>query len=869
MSSSDSSLIAGHERHILAQLIADDEMHETGLDGHVGPYHLVECLGEGGFGFVWRAEQTEPVHREVALKVLKRGMDTAQVLARFSLEQQALASMEHPHIAALLDAGATHDGRPFFAMELVRGPAVTKYCQDKVLPWRERVALFRDICGGVQHAHQKGMIHRDLKPSNILVAEVDGRPVPKIIDFGIAKAMTGLATHQTLITRAGYVMGTPLYMSPEQLGGGKDVDIRSDVYSLGVLFYEMLSGTLPFQGHVQETTTVTEMLRVVSERSPVRPSARITEARRLGSGPETAGWKARVQTAGVPLDLDWIILKTLENDRARRYDSVGALIADLDRFLNNDAVLARPPSFPYIASRWIRRNRVAFAAASVSLGAILVGAAMALWQAHEARVAQRTAEQESRRAIQAVGFLTAMLDRVAAEIANGRNPEALKLALENSRETIEAMGHDPALQAELFRRVSWLYEAMGERKLALPLLKAHLDVMTRLKGADTPEIWQKELIYITKVIDHGARNTGPALLDDLLRRMDAQKEASSPLGFLVKRQVVRCWTKLDQPRRAAEEARLVLKELNGHTLPPSTEVGVKAACLDALREARAYDEAGRLAQEALEICRREPTLRHQIGWIEEKWMEVMRDSGEGGQVVRFLTDRIRALEADSKTETKVLIESLLALAEAESQQKSLDAAIRHATKAGEIAARRAPTTDELKATGGLQTMRDLQARSLCELAGYESLAGRHQDAMVHARESFRIADEQGHLARVADALLVLAEAQERAGDLEGAFNTYKLRGERTGERGANYLRWHEDLESMCKIRLEQRRAGEALQLAAELWRKEMSGQEASRDTRHLARVARLALRCHAEALAGDPSTPPPAELGAWKAAAGR
>lgn len=866
MPSSDSSLIAGHERHILAQLIADDEMHETGLDGHVGPYHLVECLGEGGFGFVWRAEQTEPVRREVALKVLKRGMDTAQVLARFSLEQQALASMEHPHIAALLDAGATHDGRPFFAMELVRGPAVTRYCQEKALPWPERVALFRDICGGVQHAHQKGMIHRDLKPSNILVAEVDGRPVPKIIDFGIAKAMTGLATHQTLITRAGYVMGTPLYMSPEQLGGGKDVDIRSDVYSLGVLFYEMLSGTLPFQGHVQETTTVTEMLRIVSERSPVRPSARMTEAVQGKAGPDACGRQARVKAAGVPVDLDWIILKALENDRERRYDSVGALMADLDRFLNNEAVLARPPSFQYLAGRWIRRHRVAFAAASVSLGAILAGTAMALWQAHEARVAQRLAEQESRRAIQAVSFLTAMLDRVAAEIANGRNPEALKLALENSRETIEAMDHDPALQAELFRRVSWLYEAMGERKLALPLLKAHLDAMTRLKGAENPQVWEIELTYITKVIDHGTRNTGPVLLDDLLRKMDAQNARYSPLGFMVKRQVVRCWTKLDQPRRAAEEARLVLKELAGHAVPPSTELGVKAACLDALREARAHDEASRLAKETLEICKREPDLHERIGWIEGKWMEIMRDSGEGDQVVRFLTERAQALAADSKADTKAWIEALLALAEAESQQKSLDAAIRHAAQAGEIAGKRAPTPDELNASGGLQTMRDLQARSLCELAGYESHAGHHQEAILHARESFRIADEQGHLARVADALQVLAEAQERAGDHEGAFNTYKLRGERTGQRGANYLRWHEDLESMCEIRLRQGRAGEALQLAIELWQKEVSGQEASQDPQHLARLARLALRCHTEWLAGKPSAPPPAELAAWKAA---
>ena len=306
-----SKLIAGHERHILAQMLADDEMQEVGLDGRIGPYRLAECLGEGGFGFVWRAEQAEPVRREVALKVLKRGMDTAQVLARFSLEQQALASMEHPHIAALLDAGATPDGRPFFAMELVRGPSITAYCREKNLPWQQQVALFKAVCGGVLHAHQKGMIHRDLKPSNILVAEVDGKPVPKIIDFGIAKAMTEGLVQEAFFTRAGHVMGTPLYMSPEQLSGSRDVDVRSDVYALGVLFYQMLTGSLPYQSLVRENTTHAEMLRIVSAKRPVRPSVQITETVKMAAMREK-GMQPLLSMSGIPADLDWIILKALE-----------------------------------------------------------------------------------------------------------------------------------------------------------------------------------------------------------------------------------------------------------------------------------------------------------------------------------------------------------------------------------------------------------------------------------------------------------------------------------------------------------------------------------------------------------------------------
>jgi serine/threonine protein kinase/tetratricopeptide (TPR) repeat protein len=860
-----SNLIAGHERHILAQLIADDEMQEAGLDGIIGPYRLAECLGEGGFGFVWRAEQTEPVRREVALKVLKRGMDTAQVLARFSLEQQALASMEHPHIAALLDAGATRDGRPFFVMELVRGPPLTSYCREKNLPWQQRVALFKDVCGGVLHAHQKGMIHRDLKPSNILVAEVDGKPVPKIIDFGIAKAMTEGFAQEELFTLAGHVMGTPLYMSPEQLSGSRDVDVRSDVYALGVLFYQMLTGSLPYQSLMRENTTHAEMLRVIHEKRPVRPSVQMTETVKLATRHEK-GAKLRLSMSGIPADLDWIILKALEQDRDRRYDSVGALIADVERFQSNQPVLAHPPSFGYLTGRWMRRNRLVFAAACISLAAIIGGAGVALWQAHEARVAQGLAEIEAARAQQAVGFLTTMLDRVAAEIANGRNPEALQLALENSHEEIQKLSHDPALQAELFKRVGGLYDTIGERKHTLPLLKAQFEVLGKIHGPDSQKAWDAELSYLTKVVDHGARSSAPPLIEDLLRRLENKDQRHTAFWFMVKRQFVRAWTKLRQPKSATAAAREVLQELAEHGAPVATMISVKSACLDAFKEAGDYTKAESLAEECLQLSQDDSTNQRRA-WVEDRYLWLIRAKGDHRRGVEWLTERMTQLHKSSGADPMALIKLLLELSRFEFDAGQRAEAIQHAGEAYSIARKIAPQDEIAASKESIQTAREQLVDALCDLAGYESNTGMHEVAIRHAREAFRVADEQGHINRLEDSLLVLAQAHERAGDLESAFESYRLRYERVGQRGANYLRWHEDLQFMCVTRLKQNRTDDAMTLAHELWKKENSSKEARQDKAHLADIAKLALRCHDALKKCYPGTAEPAEYPAWKAAA--
>lgn len=375
---------------VFADVLRPRGMPVEAAGDHVGLYRLVEKIGDGGFGSVWRAEQTEPMRREVALKIIKLGMDTLEVMARFEQERQALALMDHPNIARVLDGGATPEGRPFFVMEVVRGPSITAYCVDKQLGLRQRLELFKDVCSGVQHAHQKGIIHRDLKPSNILVTEHDGVPVPKIIDFGIAKAMThDRLTEFTLVTRSEQMIGTPLYMSPEQVSVGSDIDTRCDVYSLGVLLYELLAGQPPFDVQTLHTAGYEEMRRIIRDVDPPRPSERLTSLVHKGRPGLTTTAADATALRG---DLDWIVMKAVEKDREQRYASPTALAEDLQRYLGAEPISARPPTLSYVARRWVRRHKVAAFTTLICTLAIAVGTSLAIWQALRATAAQTTAE---------------------------------------------------------------------------------------------------------------------------------------------------------------------------------------------------------------------------------------------------------------------------------------------------------------------------------------------------------------------------------------------------------------------------------------------------------------------------------------------
>ena len=459
----------------------------------IGRYKLLQQIGEGGCGVVYMAEQTEPVHRRVALKVIKLGMDTKQVIARFEAERQALALMDHPNIAKVLDAGATDAGRPYFVMELVRGIKITDYCDQNNLSTRDRLDLFIQVCQAIQHAHQKGIIHRDIKPSNILVTVNDGVAVPKVIDFGIAKATQGRLTDKTLFTAFEQFIGTPAYMSPEQaVMTSLDIDTRSDIYSLGVLLYELLTGKTPFDANALLQAGLDAMRRTILEVEPPRPSARLSTM----LDAERATTASQRQTEPPRLihllkgDLDWIVMKCLEKERGRRYETANGLAADIKRHLNTEPVLARPPSKLYEFQKTVRRHKFGFAAAAALFTVLAVGL---LVSAREAARANR----EARRALQAEVVAKERLAESQAVskfmmgVFQSPDPardghtitvaETLDRAVTNLDRDLAAQ---PALRAQLQATLCGTYCALGLYREAIPLEEKLYDYYLKNLGAE-------------------------------------------------------------------------------------------------------------------------------------------------------------------------------------------------------------------------------------------------------------------------------------------------------------------------------------------------------------------------------------------------
>jgi serine/threonine protein kinase/Tfp pilus assembly protein PilF len=401
----------------------------------LGAYKLLQLIGEGGMGVVWMAEQSEPIQRRVALKVIKEGMDSRHVLARFEAERQALALMDHPNIAKVLDAGQAPSGRPYFVMELVKGEPITAYCDEKRLGVHDRLALFGDVCRAVQHAHQKGIIHRDIKPSNVMVAPYDGKPVVKVIDFGVAKAAGQRLTDKTLFTGFGAIVGTPEYMSPEQAEvNNQDIDTRTDIYSLGVLLYELLTGTTPLTRKRARDAALLELLRVIREEEPPKPSTRLSEWK--DSLPLISAQRqmepARLAKM-VRGELDWIVMKALDKDRGRRYETANGLAMDVQRYLVDEPVQACPPSASYRLRKMAHRNKGAMSAAAAILVFVAAGAAVSTWQAiratgaeHDTRdaLARVTAEQaKTQQALAAARDALDVLTDDVVETMFARQPE--------------------------------------------------------------------------------------------------------------------------------------------------------------------------------------------------------------------------------------------------------------------------------------------------------------------------------------------------------------------------------------------------------------------------------------------------------------
>ncbi|MAS93826.1 MAG: hypothetical protein CMO55_11595 [Verrucomicrobiales bacterium] len=417
----------------------------------LGNYTLIECLGEGGFGSVWKAKQNQPIRREVALKILKMGMDTREVLARFEQERQVLAMMEHPAIAGVLDAGATPSGRPFFVMELVKeGKAITQYCSESGLETAGRLKLFTAVCEAIQHAHQKGIIHRDLKPTNILVSGSVDSPEVKVIDFGISKA-TGedRLTDFTILTRADRMMGTPAYMSPEQLAGRKDVDTRSDLHSLGVLLYELLTETTPFVETETSSAEPGEWARLVRERTPPKPSTLIDGKR---------SEKSRHLRSELKGDLDCIVLKSLEPEIDRRYDSVGDFAADIQRHLNHEPIEARPRSFGYVAKRFTQRNKAAVIGSVAVLVALLAGLVASSILFLQEKEARRLADLEVERSRQVTTILRETLESAGVSKSLGRDSTMLREILDSTANRIDAdLDLQPEIESEIREIVGRTY----------------------------------------------------------------------------------------------------------------------------------------------------------------------------------------------------------------------------------------------------------------------------------------------------------------------------------------------------------------------------------------------------------------------------
>ncbi len=606
-----------HLRHEVESLLAHDKAAETFIESPalevagkllatrltataevtIGPYRLLQQLGEGGMGEVWLAEQSYPVRRRVALKLIKAGMDTREVVTRFESERQALALMDHPAVAKVFDGGSTSLGRPYFVMEYVPGVPITEWCDQHKLSVAERLELFIHVCEGVQHAHQKAIIHRDLKPSNILVTEVDGKAAPKIIDFGVAKAVSQGLTEETLFTRVGVILGTPEYMSPEQAdSAGEDIDTRTDVYSLGVILYQLLVGTAPLD---LRRLTFEEMLRKLREDDPPRPS---TKLRTLGDQASVVVGNRRTAPKSLERqlrgDLDSIVLKALEKQRVRRYAAPSELAADIGRYLRHEAVMARPASAGYQARKYVRRHRlgVAFAAA-----VILLLASFAVTQA----IQLRRTERERDRADRVTGFMTGMFKVSDPSEARGKSITAREILDKASNDINSGLVRDPELRAQLMEVMSTVYLNLGLYSPAESLIRQTVQIRRRVLGPDHRDTLRSNVDLGITLFDEARYAESGKLLK---QTVESTRRVAGPDHPDTIRAEVNLGITLFEEGRYGEAEKLLRHtvESSKRVLGPENIDTLK--CMNnlalTLREQHRYAEEEALSRQTLEIARR-------------------------------------------------------------------------------------------------------------------------------------------------------------------------------------------------------------------------------------------------------------------------
>ena len=591
----------------------------------LGNYHILQTLGEGGMGTVYLAEQFHPVRRRVALKVIKVGMDSGRVVARFESERQALALMNHRNIARIHDAGTTPEGSPYFAMEYVEGQPIIRYCDQRRLALAERLELFAQVCEGVQHAHQKGIIHRDLKPSNVLVRERDAKRVPKIIDFGVAKATSQPLTERPLHTELGQLIGTPEYMSPEQAEmTGMDIDTRTDVYQLGVMLYELLTGRLPFESEELRLTGFNEFRRRIIEEEALRPSAVVAAAdpAKAAASAAARGLEPGGLVRALRGDLDWIVMKALEKDRMRRYASASELAADIERHLRDEPVLAGPPSQLYRMRKFTRRHLAGVAFGAVLL-VLLVGfaAAMAVQVELLAR-ARDVASQEADAAEQVSEFLVRLFE-LSDPRGESRGSITARELLDSGAAEIEGLQGQPLAQARLLHTMGRVYASLGMHQHARSLLEQALALREQELG-EHPEVAETmEVLAGVLYLQHGEPERAVTLAR---RALEIRREQLGPEDPSVADSLTFLGSMLatmgDPSAEAMHEQALEIRE---RVLPPDDpEIAVSLTNRAGyLKRQGRYDEAQRLNERALEIWRSAgdelrvaESLRHLAGLYE-------------------------------------------------------------------------------------------------------------------------------------------------------------------------------------------------------------------------------------------------------------
>jgi serine/threonine protein kinase len=571
--------------------------NEPTVGSAIDVYQLRQRIGAGGMGEVWLADQKEPVRRRVAIKLIKAGMDTREVVARFQSERQALALMDHPAIAKVFDAGSTPQGRPYFVMEYVPGIPITAYCDQHKLSPRARLELFIRVCEGVQHAHQKATIHRDLKPSNILVSDVDGTPMPRIIDFGIAKATSPSLAAEATYTRAGVIVGTPGYMSPEQADPNSlDIDTRTDVYSLGVVLYELLAGAPPLDFR---QLSHDEILKRVRDEEPPRPS---TKVRMLGEqsihAAQNRGVDAPALRRQLRGDLDAIALKALEKDRTRRYDTPSELAGDIARYLRNEPVIARPASAEYRARKYIRRHRVSVALVGA---AALIVISFAIMQS----VQLRRITRERDRANRVTDFMKQMFKVSNPSEARGASVTAREILDKASKDVETGLARDPELQAQMMSTMGSVYESLGLYSRATPLQERSIEVNRRVLGVNHPETLRAQSEYGWTLQQQGRYAEAEKLFRDTLERQ--RRTLGAEARDTLKTLENLSWT-LEQAGHYPESEKLGREALDAQRRvfgPDNSDTLKTAANLSwTLQQEGLYGEAEKLGREGLEIQRR-------------------------------------------------------------------------------------------------------------------------------------------------------------------------------------------------------------------------------------------------------------------------